>query len=115
MGAASMAKVRVQSWRRKEANRHSTQCLFHVASAFTYRSLCSAKRLARAWQVDHTTALRYQSGAMIGALTRLAWELVLLLRAGIDPLPILEFLQRVVEVEKRRIERGKRRTLAGAR
>ncbi len=78
---------------------------FHVAAAWTYRSLCSRKRLASAWQIHLPTAGRYRNGIIIGALTRLLWELVLLEREGIRTTRVLRLLRRAALRERRMYER----------
>lgn len=70
---------------------------YHTAAAFTYRSLCSPKRLAYAWQINVSTARKYGRGDVVGSLTRLAWEIALLERAGIDTRPMRAFLARVAQ------------------
>lgn len=79
------------------------QDLYHVGAAFTYRILCTEKRLAWAWGINRATASKYRSGAVIGALTRIAWEIALLERRGIDTTPIWAYLRRVALHNRRRV------------
>lgn len=79
----------------------------HIAAAWTYRSLCSRKRLAHAWGTDLTTAGRYRNGAIVGALSRLLWEVVLLERAGIATDEVHELVRRAAIRERRaRVREG---------
>lgn len=73
----------------------------HVAAAFTLRTTCKDKELMLAWKIDRTTAFRYRTGAIVGALTRIAWELVLLERSGKSVRPILRFLLRAARHGRR--------------
>lgn len=68
---------------------------YHIAAAFSYGSLCSSKRLAFAWKIDRSTARKYVRGVVVGALSRIAWEIALLERAGIRTTRILALLRRV--------------------
>lgn len=81
-------------------------CAYHAAAAYTYRSLCSRKRLAFAWRIDVTNAGRYRNGSIYGALTRLLWEIILLERQGIRTTRIYELVRRAA-LRERRIYEGR--------
>lgn len=76
-------------------------CPFHVAACWTYRTLCSEKRLAYSWRIDQTTAGRYRNGQIVGALTRLLYEVILLERAGIRTTVVYQLVRRTALRERR--------------
>jgi hypothetical protein len=68
---------------RKENGVRPAHDPIHVAASFTYRRLCSEKKLARAWRVNRATASRYRTGSTISSLTRVCWEVYQLEASGI--------------------------------
>lgn len=89
------AKVGGLSAPRKDPAAHAMRDPIHVGAAFVYGRICSPKKLALAWRILAATARKYRTGAVVGALTRIAWEIDRLESIGVSTDAVLGFLHRV--------------------
>lgn len=86
---------------RKDAGVLAENDAHHIASAYVYGTLCSSKKLAYAWKILPATARKYRLGMIVGALTRILWEVVLLERQGIRTTAMWSLIRRAALRERR--------------